>query len=56
MVFIGNNASHKFDEIENDGHVNVSFYDESSTNWASVSGIARITQDKELIKKHWSAM
>ena len=35
LVFIANKASHKFDEIQNDSHVNVSFYDENSTNWAS---------------------
>jgi len=55
LVFIGNNASEKFNEIEHDAHVNVSFYDPSSTNWASVSGLARISQDKLLIKKYWSA-
>ena len=54
LVFIANKASHKFDEIQNDSHVNVSFYDENSTNWASYAGIARITQDKEKIAKHWS--
>ncbi|KAI0072433.1 hypothetical protein K474DRAFT_1693048 [Panus rudis PR-1116 ss-1] len=54
LVFLANRASHKFDEIENDSHVNVSFYDEKSTNWASYSGKAYITQDKEKIKKHWS--
>ncbi|KAI0746030.1 hypothetical protein C8Q76DRAFT_47830 [Earliella scabrosa] len=54
LVFIANRASHKFDEIENDGHVNVSFFDESSTNWASYSGIAKISQDKEKIAKHWN--
>ncbi|KAH8107232.1 hypothetical protein BXZ70DRAFT_998026 [Cristinia sonorae] len=54
LVFIANRASHKFDELENDSHVNVSFYDQSSTNWASYCGIAKITQDKEKIAKHWS--
>jgi len=55
LVFIANRASHKFDEIQNDSHVNVSFYDESSTNWASYCGVAQITQDKDKIAKHWSA-
>ncbi|CAL1707200.1 unnamed protein product [Somion occarium] len=54
LVFIANNASHKFDEIQNDAHVNVSFYDEHSTSWASYSGIARVSQDKAEIEKHWS--
>ncbi len=55
VVFIANKVSHKLDEIENDAHVNVSFYDPSTTNWASYSGIAKISQDKEKIEKHWSS-
>ncbi|KAI0339782.1 hypothetical protein BDW22DRAFT_543250 [Trametopsis cervina] len=54
LIFIANKASHKFDEIKNDEHVNVSFYDESTTNWASYCGTARVSQDKALIQKHWS--
>jgi len=54
LYFFANNASSKFDEIENDPQTNLSFYDESSTNWISVSGVAKITQDKELIHKYWS--
>ncbi|KAL4254241.1 Stress Response and Developmental Protein [Abortiporus biennis] len=56
LFFIANNASHKFDEIQNDDHVNVSFYDEKTTNWASYSGVARVSQDKDLIEKHWSSL
>ncbi|KAH8928654.1 hypothetical protein BT69DRAFT_1257148 [Atractiella rhizophila] len=53
LYFLANNASHKFDEIQNDHNVNVSFYDPKTTNWASYSGTATVSQDKELIKKHW---
>jgi general stress protein 26 len=35
LFFIANNASHKFDEIEHDAHVNVSFSDNASGSWAS---------------------
>lgn len=56
LVFLANNVSCKFEEIENDSHVNVSFLDPSSTDWASYSGRARVTQDKELIHKHWSSL
>ena len=56
VVFIANKASLKFDEIENDAHVNVSFYDPSSTNWASYSGVAKVSQDKAKIEKHWSSV
>lgn len=55
LVFIANRVSAKFEEIENDAHVNVAFYDEATTNWASYSGIAKITQDKTKIAKHWSS-
>jgi len=54
FIFLGNNVSQKFNEIENDSHVNVSFYDHSSTDWASISGVAKLSQDRDLIKAHWN--
>jgi len=54
FVFIGNNASDKFDEIKNDDHVNVSFYDHATTDWISVAGTACVTQDKTFIRNFWS--
>ena len=56
LFFIANSASHKFDELKHDSNVNVSFYDQKTTGWASVSGTAKVTQDKDLIKKFWSPM
>jgi len=56
FTFIANNATFKFDEIEADSNVNVSFLEPSSTSWISVTGKARISNDKELIKKIWSPM
>src|SRR6267154_2694547 len=41
LVFLANNVSHKFEEIQNDAHVNVSFCDPSSSDWASYSGRAK---------------
>jgi len=55
FLFLGNNASSKFEEIENDSSVNLSFYDPSTTDWASIAGTAKIINDKALIKKHWSS-
>jgi len=55
IVFIANNASPKFQELQNDSHVNVSFFDTSTTAWASFSGIARVIDDRSVIKKHWSS-
>ncbi|KAF7376106.1 hypothetical protein MSAN_00025400 [Mycena sanguinolenta] len=53
LVFIANNATGKFDEIRNDSHVNVSFCDTNTTSWASYSGTATVSQNKELIHKHF---
>ncbi|TFK44248.1 hypothetical protein BDQ12DRAFT_672649 [Crucibulum laeve] len=56
LVFLANNVSHKFEEIQNDAHVNVSFYNHDTTAWASFSGKARVTQDKAIVKEHWSSV
>ncbi|KAH9961256.1 hypothetical protein BC827DRAFT_1203499 [Russula dissimulans] len=55
LVFIANNASPKFQELQNDSNVNVSFFDTSTSDWASFSGIARVIDDRSVIKKHWSS-
>jgi general stress protein 26 len=54
LAFIANNASPKCQELQNDDHVNVSFFDKSSTSWASFSGLAKVIEDRSVIKKHWS--
>ena len=73
FLFIGNNASYKFDEIKANERmrhcspcrspslshrtgVNVSFIDVNSTNWASISGVAKVHNDKNLIEKLWSPL
>jgi len=55
LVFLANNSTAKFEEIKNDSHVNVSFCDTNSTSWASYSGTAKVSQNKELIRKHFSS-
>jgi pyridoxine/pyridoxamine 5'-phosphate oxidase len=55
LVFLANNSSPKFQEIQNDNHVNLSFFHTSSMHWASISGVARVTEDKSVIKKYWSS-
>ena len=54
LLFIANNASPKFQELENDSHVNVCFLDTAATHWASYTGIARVIEDRSIIKQHWS--
>jgi len=55
FIFLGNNVSQKFDDIQSDSNVNLSFYDPSSTNWASVTGTASVTKDPVLIKENWGS-
>ncbi|KAI1185137.1 pyridoxamine 5'-phosphate oxidase [Nemania serpens] len=52
-LFFTNTESHKTDELKSDPHVNIAFLD-SSGQWASISGIASIETDRELIKKYYS--
>ncbi|PPQ63692.1 hypothetical protein CVT24_004577 [Panaeolus cyanescens] len=55
LTFFANNVSHKFDEIQNDSHVNVSFYNQDTSSWASFSGLAQVIEDREVIKQNWSS-
>lgn len=54
--FIANEDSGKFDELDHDDHVNISFSDPSSTDWASVAGKARVTKDEKTIKELWNPL
>ncbi|GAA5866956.1 hypothetical protein JCM1840_005919 [Sporobolomyces johnsonii] len=51
--FIANTDSGKFDELEHDENVNVSWSDPSTTDWASAAGRAKVIKDVEVIKKLW---
>ncbi|BGP55928.1 hypothetical protein JCM8202_005271 [Rhodotorula sphaerocarpa] len=54
--FIANTDSGKFDELDHDENVNVSFSDPSSTDWASVAGKAKVVKDESLVKELWNPM
>lgn len=43
--------TNKLDELEHDPHVNLAFYRDGSREWVSVSGTARISQDRDLIRR-----
>ncbi len=57
LWFVTDVESDKLDDLESDPHVNVSFYRDRSREWVSVSGIARVTQDRakihELYRPDW---
>ncbi|TIB98118.1 hypothetical protein E3Q18_02161 [Wallemia mellicola] len=52
--YIANIKSGKTKEFQNDSHVNISYYDPSSTSWASLAGRASVTQDQSVIDKVWN--
>ena len=57
--FVTSNETMKVDELEDDPHVNLSFYKDRTREWISISGIARTTTDREKIRelyaKDWKA-
>lgn len=57
--FVTSTETHKVDEIEAQPEVNLSYYNNKSREWVSVSGTARIVTDRDLIrtlyKPDWKA-
>ena len=57
--FVTTDGSGKLEEINADPHVNVTYFNESSREWISISGTATISHDRDTIRKlyrpDWSA-
>jgi len=53
LWFATNLESHKLDELAFDPHVNVAYYRDRTREWVSVSGTARVSQDRALIRELW---
>lgn len=49
--FVTEGDSDKLDELEHDPHVNLSYYRDRTREWVSVSGTARISRDREQIRR-----
>src|SRR5690606_41860500 len=47
LWFVTDISTHKIDELEQDPHVNVSYYRDRTREWVSVSGTARVSQDRK---------
>lgn len=52
--FVTDIDSDKVDEIRDDAHVNIAYYRDRTKEWVSVSGIARVTQDRGKIGELYS--
>jgi general stress protein 26 len=51
LWFVTDIETHKLDELQNDPHVNVSFYRDRTREWVSVSGRGRIVRDRAKIRE-----
>lgn len=51
LWFVADVESHKMDELESDPGINLSYFDNGSREWVSVSGTARISQNREEIRR-----
>jgi general stress protein 26 len=52
--FLTRRSSHKADEIDDIGEVNLAFMAESGGDYVSVSGHASLSQDRALIRAIWT--
>jgi general stress protein 26 len=51
LWFVTDVATHKLEELETDPHINLSYYKDRTREWVSVSGTARIVQDRSRIEE-----
>lgn len=51
LWFVTSTDTHKVEELEEEPHVNLSYYKDRTREWVSVSGTARVTQDRETIRR-----
>jgi general stress protein 26 len=51
LWFMTNIETHKLDDLMNDPHVNLAYYNNSSREWVSVAGLATVSTDRELVRE-----
>jgi general stress protein 26 len=51
LWFMTNIETHKLDDLMNDPHVNLAYYNNSSREWVSVAGLATVSTDLELVRE-----
>ena len=51
LWFVTTDGSDKLADLEHDEHVNLSYYRNSSREWISVSGIAKVSRDRPKVRE-----
>ena len=59
LWFVTSADACKLDELEDEPHVNLAYYKDRTREWISVSGLAKVSQDRDVIRqlyaKDWKA-
>jgi general stress protein 26 len=55
LWFVAAEGTDKLDELANDPHVNLAYFNNSSMEWISVSGIAVISRDRQKIRELYAS-
>jgi general stress protein 26 len=55
LWFVTDIESHKLDELEEDPHVNLAYFDTDGWEWVSVSGTASISTDRDAIRQRYKS-
>ena len=54
LWFVTSEETHKVAELEDEPHVNLAYYKDRTREWISVSGIATVSRDRDVIRKLWA--
>jgi general stress protein 26 len=55
LWFVSTERTAKIADLEQDPHVNLSYYRDSNREWVSVSGVAKISREREKIRELYAA-
>src|SRR5688500_18438006 len=53
LWFVTSEETCKVDELESEPHVNLAYYKDRTREWVSVSGIAKLSRDRDIIRQLW---
>ena len=54
LWFVTSEETHKIDELEEEPNVNLAYYKDRTREWISVSGLATVSRDKDVIEALWA--
>ena len=54
LWFVTLEGAHKLRDLDEDPHVNLSYYKDRTREWVSVSGVASVTRDRAKIHELWA--